>query len=82
MVEKRKKGNMVVFVKGDEYIGLILENKGKMYNAVYQKWRGNVKVSNVFAEVDNIEDWTGKDGMTDEEFEELKRIVFDNAVLW
>ena len=68
-----------MFVKGNEYIGLMLGNKSKMYNAVYQKWRGNVKVSNVFAEVNNIECWARKDGITDEEFE---RIVFDNAVLW
>jgi len=80
---RENREEVVVFKKGGndvvEVIGLY-KRKG-LANAVYQKWKGDRKAIQRTAVID-IEKWIEKEELTEEEFEELKRKIFDNAVLW
>ena len=89
MIEKKKKGNVVIFRRVtdlySEYIGLYPKRKigeKEMSNVVYQKWIGNIKASNIGAWIDNVDEWANKEQLTDEEFEKLKDLIMDNVVLW
>ena len=82
MIERVDRGGIVVFKKGKEEIIGLYRDESNMGNAVYQKWWGDVKVLHIVADLDDISEWINRESLTDDEFEELKRLIEDNAVFW
>lgn len=80
MVQKEIKGSAVIFRRGSEAVALF--PKKSKYNAIYQKWWGDVKVSHIIAELNNVNEWIEKEQLTKEEFEKLIELIRENAIFW
>ena len=85
MIKAKRKDGKVIFGRKNQFgmpeiIALFKEKEKSFGNAVYKSGL----LTTVFAEIPEevLKKFMEKEEITDEEFEELKNSIFDNASLW
>ena len=83
MIKAKKKDGKVIFGRKNQF-GMpeiiLLDKDGALGNAIYKSG----KLTTVYAEIPEevLEKFMQKEEISEEEFEELKKEIFDNAALW